>query len=299
MQHGIFQSLTLLDTSGRLLVAAILAALAGSILVNLFVSSYYASLRRDLARNGSFERTLRHDLLSNIFQEAREARRRQGREANLQAIIEHHFQSGLKLSLVGERFVRSATGLVIIIGLLGTFYGLTLSIGKLVSLVAGDSTEAVDLTLALTRGLTESLAGMAVAFSVSLSGVGAAIVLTLVGVFSNLTDRRNAVMIEVEASLERALGASGDAARGAEGSGHALADRLEPIIADFAESVRSLHVAMEHFDSGLTNFANTTRDFREFNLHLKDNVQRMSLSFADFSEAIKSELEAMKTWERG
>jgi hypothetical protein len=134
---------------------------------------------------------------------------------------------------------------------------------------------------------------------VSLSGVGAAIVLTLVGVFSNLTDRRNGVMIEVEASLERALGASTDAARGGDGSGHSLADRLEPIIADFGESVRSLHVAMEHFDSGLTSFATTTRDFREFNLHLKDNVQRMSLSFGDFSEAVKSELEAMKTWERG
>jgi hypothetical protein len=298
MQHGIFQSLTLLDTSGRVLVAAILAALVGSILVNLFVSAYYAGMRRDLAKNAGFDRALGNDVLSKVFQEAREARRRQGREANLQAIIEHHFQSGLKLALLGERFVRSATGLVIIIGLLGTFYGLTLAIGKLVSLVAGDSAEAVDLTVALTQGLTESLAGMAVAFSVSLSGVGAAIILTLVGVFSNLTDRRSGLMLEVEATLERVLGASGEGARG-DGSGHALADRLEPIIADFAESVRSLHVAMEHFDSGLTSFATTTRDFREFNLHLKDNIQRMSLSFGDFSEAVKSELEAMKTWERG
>ena len=38
---------------------------------------------------------------------------------------------------------------------------------------------------------------MSVAFSVSLCGVGAAIVLTLVGILSNLEDRRNGVMLEV------------------------------------------------------------------------------------------------------
>ena len=46
------------------------------------------------------------------------------------------FQAELRPLLLAERFVRAATGLVIILGLLGTFYGLTLSIGKLVHLVA-------------------------------------------------------------------------------------------------------------------------------------------------------------------
>ena len=45
---------------------------------------------------------------------------------------------------------------------------------------------------------------------------------------------------------------------------------------------------MTRFESALETFATTTRDFHEFNLHLKDNVQRMSLSFADLSEVLKS-----------
>ena len=63
--------------------------------------------------------------------DAEEAARRSG-ERNTQAIIEENFQAELGSLLLAERFVRAATGLVIILGLLGTFYGLTLSIGKLV-----------------------------------------------------------------------------------------------------------------------------------------------------------------------
>ena len=47
---------------------------------------------------------------------------------------------------------------------------------------------------------------------------------------------------------------------------------------------------MGQFQGALNTFAGTTRDFREFNLHLKDNVQRMSLAFGDLSETLKREV---------
>jgi hypothetical protein len=48
------------------------------------------------------------------------------------------------------------------------------------------------------------------------------------------------------------------------------------------------------FESALQSFSSTTRDFREFNLHLKDNVQRMSLTFGDLSETLKEQVGTLK-----
>ena len=44
------------------------------------------------------------------------------------------------------------------------------------------------------------------------------------------------------------------------------------------------------FESALGAFSAGTRDFSEFNAHLKDNVQRMSLSFGDLSDALKDQI---------
>ncbi|MET0410976.1 MAG: hypothetical protein ABW217_06750, partial [Polyangiaceae bacterium] len=66
--------------------------------------------------------------------------------------------------------------------------------------------------------------------------------------------------------------------------------RFEQLVVGFGASVAQLSSAVDQFEAALTTFAGTTRDFREFNLHLKDNVQRMSLSFGDFSEALKAQV---------
>ena len=50
---------------------------------------------------------------------------------------------------------------------------------------------------------------------------------------------------------------------------------------------------MAQFENALETFATNTRDFQEFNLHLKDNVQRMSLGFGDLTEALKEHLRAL------
>jgi hypothetical protein len=197
-----------------------------------------------------------------------------------QTIIEERFQSGLRASLVAERFVRSAVGLVIILGLLGTFYGLTSSIGRLVQLVAGDSATAADPTLGVTAGLTHALSGMAVAFSNSLVGIVSAVVLTILGIFSNPTDKRVALMLRFEAYLERLVAERrGAQSRGPDG---------------FAGSVERLEAAVARFDGALQAFSASARDFSEFNAHLKDNVQRMSLSFGDLNDALKAQIATVK-----
>jgi hypothetical protein len=125
------------------------------------------------------------------------------REINTQAIIDDRFQSDLRPMLLAERFIRSATGLVIILGLLGTFYGLTLSIGKIVHLVGAETTGATDVAQGVSQGLTNALSGMAVAFSNSLVGILSAVILTVLGILSNVSDRRTAVMVQIETYLDR------------------------------------------------------------------------------------------------
>ena len=134
----------------------------------------YAELERDLQQHRGADELFTHRVLNRILEQARDIARRGG-EDSYQALVEHHFQRELGGLLLAERFVRSAVGLVIILGLAGTFYGLSLSIGKLVRLVSGGPSDLTDITQALTQGLTQALSGMSVAFTASLFGISTAV----------------------------------------------------------------------------------------------------------------------------
>jgi methyl-accepting chemotaxis protein len=288
----IVASLWVVGASGQLIIATILAILVISVVATFTIRARYASMGRDLAQHIP-EREVGNAVLDRIVREARAARHGGAQEVNVQVIVEHAFQAELRGLLVAERFVRAATGLVIILGLVGTFYGLSMSIGKLVNLVAADNPQATggDLTETLTSTLTNALGGMSVAFTVSLFGIATAVVLTLLGVFFNVTDRRTALMVQIEAHVDRLLASEGSVAGPAGAGGVVRVDgRFEQLVVGFGASVAQLAGAVDQFESALTTFAGTTRDFREFNLHLKDNVQRMSLSFGDFSEALKAQV---------
>jgi hypothetical protein len=290
-----FHTLSLLDFSGHLIIAAILACLVGSVAANLLIRARYARIARDLRDHPDPQTPFVHPVLNSIQREARLAMLRT-RELNSQAIIEQRFQAQLKPLLLGERFVRASTGLMIILGLVGTFYGLTLSIGKLVALVASETSGVTDITQAITSGLTQALTGMSVAFSTSLFGIVGAIIMMVFGIVSNTTDQRTAVMVAIENYIDHVLRTQptspGDAPASEAGA------RLEQALNGFSKSLETLDAAVGRFDASLQGFASSTREFKEFNLHLKDNVQRMSLSFADFSEGLKSQIGAARNTER-
>jgi hypothetical protein len=279
MPASILDGLALVDPIGRLILGATAVTLVSAVLANLALVARYGRLDAEIDGEGGTGGRFESPVLADVLREVERAAR--GPEApSTQAIIEERFQSGLRASLVAERFVRSAVGLVIILGLLGTFYGLTSSIGRLVQLVAGDSGAISDPSLGVTAGLTHALSGMAIAFSNSLVGIVSAVVLTVLGVFSNPTDRRVALMLRFEAYLERLVAERrGAQVRGPDG---------------FAESVARLEAVVTRFDDALQAFSASTREFSEFNAHLKDNVQRMSLSFGDLNDALKAQLATVK-----
>jgi methyl-accepting chemotaxis protein len=292
MQSGLLQRLSLFDVRGYIIVSAIVLCFLISLLTTLGVRARYARIAADLAEKSGVV-PFETPLLRHIVQEVRDrARSALGGPPNVQAIIEHNLQQQLRGALLGERFVRASTGLVIILGLVGTFYGLSLSISKLVSLLSADS-GTVDITQALTVGLTDTLSGMSVAFTSSLAGIAAAILLTLLGVVLNVSSARTALMLQLETYLDRLLATDLALAPAAAPSDGAAATRearaLAQLLDSFGQSVAQLDGTMTRFESALQNFSTTTRDFREFNLHLKDNVQRMSLSFADLSEVLKAQ----------
>jgi hypothetical protein len=285
MTASILDGLALVDTTGRLILGTTVATLVLGIGANLVLSARYAGLEADLDENGPRGR-FSHAILGDIVREAEQAAR-VGGEPNVQAIIEDRFQSGLRPLLLAERFVRSSTGLVIILGLLGTFYGLTSSIGRLIHLVAGDSGAVADVTQGVTAGLTQALSGMAVAFSNSLVGIVSAVVLTVLGVFSSPADRRVGLMLRLETHVDRVLVERGNAP-GTQATG------VERAVQGFGESVARLEEVVARFDASLQSFSASTRDFSEFNAHLKDNVQRMSLSFGDLNDALKGQIASLK-----
>lgn len=296
MHDGLLGSLPLVGFSGYIVMAAIVLLVAVALLVTAYVRGRYALLSGDVRRNvGQVPPQFRSETLGQIAREVQQAATQHGGDINTQAIIEHNIQSDLGGLLAGERFVKAATGLTIILGLLGTFTGLTMSIGKLATLVSGSTAGVADITESLTKGLTQALSGMSLAFATSLFGIASAIVMTLAGVFFNVADRRTAFTVQLEDYLDNVLLA---AHRPAGGGGAVVVGggaALEPLVARFGQSVAALEAAIGHFQGALNTFSGTTRDFREFNLHLKDNVQRMSLAFGDLSETLKREVLTLNT----
>jgi len=291
MRGGVLDQLSGFDVRGYVIVSAILLIFLISALTTLGVRARYRRIAADLMEKSGvvpFESSLLRQIVEEVSERARVSL---GGPPNVQAIIEHNFQQHLRGALLGERFVRSSTGLVIILGLVGTFYGLSMSIGKLVKLLSADS-GTVDITQALTVGLTDTLSGMSVAFTSSLAGIAAAIVLTLLSVLLNVASARTSLMLQIETYLDRLLSAEPglQPAAGAPALAATQEARvLAALMQNFGQSVTQLDGTVTRFESALSSFAATTRDFREFNLHLKDNVQRMSLSFADLSEVLKAQ----------
>ena len=293
MRATILAGLSLIDTTGLAILSVTIGTLLLAILTTLWLRGRYRSLERDLHGPGGSEGSFTHAVLRNIVRSAKEAVASSS-EANTQAIIEERFQADLRPMLLGERFVRAATGLVIILGLLGTFYGLTLSIGRIVQLVSSDSAAVADITQGVSQGLSRALSGMAVAFSNSLVGVLSAVLLTVVSVLSNVSDRRTEVMVQIETYLDRILARAPRA-----GAPAGAAAGVPAIPTSLGESVARLDGAVSRFEFALQAFATSTRDFREFNAHLKDNVQRLSLAFGDLSETLKAHTNALRGGPRG
>ena len=294
MSNTPWANLALIDTSGFIIIAAIALCLIGALIITAVSFAHYRQLGKELSEHHGSGRDPNDAsrVLSGVVRDIQSAAARDPRAVNTQAVIESAFQSELGGLLMGERFVKAAPGLMIVLGLVGTFYGLTLSIGKLVTLVGGDATSSAEVTQALVQGLTGGLSGMAVAFLTSLVGIASAIVATVLGICCNVPDRRAAFMTDLERFLDHEVVGRVPTDAQPASAGEAQ-ERLERCVSEFAQSVGELQQTVGHFDGALERFSSSTRDFKDFNLHLRDNVQRLSLCFGDLSESLQKQVGAL------
>jgi len=221
----------------------------------------------------------------------------------------------MKTVHLGERFVRKAVSLMIILGLLGTFYGLIISIEELITMLS--NTQEIVGVDTITTGLISSIKGMSVAFITSMFGIGASIFANFINILFGLLDSKESLITSVEEYLDNHLMISHNGLGAVDEHGNtalslsfekfndSLSSSLKGIATDItnqlaettgdmvltAESIKS---SVVRFDHSLNQFSDNIRDFTEFNHHLRTNIQRLSVSFDDFSDEMNKNVEDMK-----
>lgn len=294
-----------------IIIVSILSILFASFIASIIIRSRYKKIGEALEKikTGSLEGD---ELLTGIVEDYRKAAKDNMNEVNTQAIIERNFNDKLKGMYLAERFIKHSISLMIILGLLGTFYGLTLSIGRLVELLADSgNAEMLGSMDSIVEGLINSVRGMSVAFVTSLFGIGSSIILTVLNIFLNIEEVRESLMVQIEEYLDNtvSLEFSKDKINEYSMVTNALRETLEQfggkvdenfknmvenstsnlinVAGSIEKAAFSLVRTMESFDKTVDKFNENTRDFAEFNHHLRTNIERMNVSLSDFTDDLK------------
>ena len=144
---------------------------------------------------------------------------------------------------------RYATSLLIFLGLLGTFWGLILTIGAVASVIADMNIGTGDVNMMfnqLKAGLARPLAGMGIAFSSSMLGLAGALVLG----FLDLTagQAQNRFFNELEEWLAGLTRLSSGA--GLEAEGGSIPAYVHALLEQTAENLEGMQTAMARGEEG-------------------------------------------------
>jgi hypothetical protein len=179
----------------------------------------------------------------------------------LSALATRTMLDGIRSRLDEQREVsRYMTGLLIFLGLLGTFWGLLLTIGSVAEVIQGMSVGSGDLNQLfnqLKSGLAQPLRGMGTAFSASMLGLAGALVLG----FLDLTagQAQNRFYNELEDWLAGVTRLS-SGVLGAEGEGGAVPAYVQALLEQTAENLEGLQRILARGEEarGATSQALTT-----------------------------------------
>jgi len=300
-----------LNPLALLIVGVILLILFVNIVVSFGIRKKYKTLIADIEDTENQENKIfEYELFNSMIKDYKKAQNRNIEEINTLAIIEKHIHGYLKRTLLGERFLKKSVSLMIILGLVGTFYGLTLSIGELVNLLTNTSEAIIGDVNSITDGLISAVRSMSVAFVTSLFGITASIIVTIINVLFNVQDYREKVMVIAEEYLDNQLAKKGknletmneDGKTNLEVAfdkfGSSIETNLKDVTSELsyrltnssvkmAESAEIIKDSIDKFDISLDKFNDNVRDFSEFNHHLKTNIERMSIAFEDLTENLK------------
>lgn len=294
------------------IVIFILVVFFGAFVSTFQIKHIYKKLSKDLAIEEHRHKAVFRNKINNAMtQDFKKSLNARILEINTQAIVDKQLNAYLPGTHVLERFVSKAPGLMIVLGLVGTFFGLSLAISDLVDLLKNTPEAVVGDVTGITGGLLNAINGMAVAFITSLFGIAASIIFNLTSIFVGTLESKNHYIASAEEYLDNVLGPKNADMTLVDESGRTpleiafeeLGDRLSTDLRQVTESVSqklvlasesmkdtalSLENQMDKFEKSVELFSENTRDFSEFNHQLKNNIQRLSLAFDDATEKIKS-----------
>jgi methyl-accepting chemotaxis protein len=301
-----------LSASGIVIIFLILLTFVLALVVNLIIRRRYINFENDLQGRQQLKTGIfKSELINKIVREYKNAAMGNFSEVNTQAIIEKCFNQRLRGLIIAERFVKNSVSILIILGLLGTFLGLTISVGELVKVL--DQTNVADFinnpSIFIT-GLVSAVGGMTVAFVTSLVGIGCSILLTVLNIIFSPDETRETLMVHIEEYLDNNVAQVvykdketeytmlnrilketfvefGEKIKNTlKDTVDDFGDRLSHVVMDVHLSSKTLDSTVDRFDASLKNFAGNIRDFTEFNFNLRNNIERMDVSLVKVTEAL-------------
>lgn len=293
---------------GLTIILIIITVLALSIISIILLLTKYKLTKKKLMNDarrdlGEFD----DPLLDATVKEFKKANKSKV-TVNTYAIVESNMSKHWQVILLAERFQKTAVSLMIILGLLGTFFGLTLAVGELVNILGSDLANVEDVV----NKMIVSVNGMAVAFQTSLFGIGGSVILTVARILFSVEQKREDIAVYIEDYLDNTIAKAFAEEKFNEYD--KLVKAMENVFKEFGTQISitftdvvkastdridnsteaidmltgGLKEAVGQFESSMETFSENTRDLGEFNYHLRDNIQRMSLAFSDFTTTIET-----------
>jgi stage V sporulation protein SpoVS/uncharacterized protein YoxC len=301
-----------LSTTGIFIIFLIFFVFILAFAANLIIRHRYKTFGDDLLGRQQLKTGIfKSELINKISKEYKNAALGNYGEVNTQAIIEKCFNQNLKGLIIAERFVNNSVSILIILGLLGTFLGLTISVGELTKILAQTNVaDFIDNPSLFITGLVSAVGGMAVAFTTSLLGIGCSILLTIFTIIFNPEESRETLMVHIEEYLDNNVAQivakdketeytilnkilretfiefGEKIEKSLKNTVDDFGDRLSHVVMDVHLSSKTLDSTIDRFDASLKNFAGNIRDFTEFNFNLRNNIERMDVSFVKVTEAL-------------
>ncbi|MCL2164346.1 MAG: MotA/TolQ/ExbB proton channel family protein [Oscillospiraceae bacterium] len=263
------------------IIAGIIFVFISSVAFLIVLRIRFGAISKDLDANaatGQDGSSFDQMILMNIVTEFSFACTDQPENVNTQAIIEDHFNRELKWTLTAERFVKHSTSMMIVLGLLGTFMGLTISVQSLVLLFRDN--DASVILQSVESGLISALVGMSTAFSTSLFGVACSLFVTILNVLFNIENLREKVMVSIEKYLDNSVAKKINRTVAMEYGN--LDDILKRTFIEFGEKIA------EKFDRSLITLYEDIRGIEEINNNLRNTIALMDVSFTKVAEVLRS-----------
>lgn len=299
---------------GMVIIVTTFCIFVISFILNLIIRKKYMHILEDLLDwRRRKERNFHSDILNKIIEDYINTAQGSLSEVNTQAIIEKNFNLRLKGLSLGERLIKNTNSLLITLGLFGTFVGLTAAVGELAGIFTSmefiELIESAGIEKLLNR-LVASLQGMSVAFVTSLVGVGCSIVNTIFLTAVNAGASKEDLMVQIEEYLDNHMSVViskdketeytimnsilretfmefGDKIQASlKDTVESFGQKLTTVVMDVNVSSQTLDATVEKFDKSLANFATNMRDLNEFNINMRNNIERMDVNFIKVTEAL-------------